>query len=166
MSNSLWHALASSDKEVMIPLIVVGCAFAMRLHCYRHFRKLLLPAVLATILFRAVYYPDAESLLVMITNYISSLNEKRASLVGGDILGFLVGFIVVKYLAYALTLRPETVVADIMNAAFAAIKSNPLVQRELVKERAKMEEVIEHDLKSKVRVCVARKTCHAPQIFQ
>jgi hypothetical protein len=152
MSCSLIKAISPSDNDYTVPAVVAGAAVALRLHSYRHIRKVVVPAGLAALIYRACYSSDADSLLAIINKFVASLNSKQVSVVGGDLLGCVVGFTVIKSLSYALTLQPGTVVSDILNAIFDMIKCMPFVKSELLKERAKMEEVIDHDLKAKVRL--------------
>jgi hypothetical protein len=146
----VYHQKQIMDPAADIPLVVIGSAIAMRMHIYRQLKKFVIPVGLAAVLYRSILQISDKSVLTMLHEYVCNLSQQKRLIVG-DIIGLFVLFSLAKFVAFVSTCQPDVVVSDIINSAFTLIKSNPFVKRELQKERTKMENVIDHDLKSKTR---------------
>ena len=121
----------------------------------KNLKKILPPAIFATFLFRYRIFAnnnDSKSFLKIILNMISDLiEEKKFQLLLGDVLGVaaITGILTSLKTIYKLKVFGNQ--SDIMFYIYNTIKNLPIIAMELQKERKKLRQGLEKDIKSKAR---------------
>jgi sphinganine-1-phosphate aldolase len=136
--------------EYRVPLTLATCAVIARLHLYRYIRRFILPAAAGALVYRIMN--NSESLLSILANYVIQRSDSKVFRLIGDVLGFLLAFIVVKLTSQALQLNYATIKKYVVDTGYEMVKNIPMVKNELDKEKSKMEADLDKTLKTRSRV--------------
>lgn len=152
--------LASNDKSLLIPYMIVLGYKLKNAHFYRYIRKYVLPLGAAVVLYRASSgYED--SLLVLIQRWLSAhcgcltslagINRRSLQLIVGDLAGVLVISGIWRATNESLSLDPNNLKKSVLNGLFGLVKDFWFVKEQIECEKSKMKAGFEKDLKVKTR---------------